>query len=81
MGGRDIQNGELTEHTGYSLPESIQRLRELRQMDFRGNPLTHLPTTIVALPHLEKLDLRWVSTLVTPEWIVTLEQRGCLVYR
>jgi hypothetical protein len=50
-------------------------------MDLRGNPLTRLPATIAALPRLEKLDLRWVSTLPAPEWIVNLEERGCVVYR
>jgi hypothetical protein len=33
------------------------------------------------LPRLEKLDLRWVTTLAPPAWIATLEARGCVVYR
>ena len=30
---------------------------------------------------LEKLDLRWISTLKFPRWIDDLEARGCAVYR
>jgi hypothetical protein len=34
------------------------------------------------LPRLEKLDLRWVTTLeLEPEWVVAMEKRGCLVYQ
>jgi hypothetical protein len=36
---------------------------------------------IADLPRLEKLDLRWVSTLAPPPWIVSLEAGGCAVYR
>jgi hypothetical protein len=32
-------------------------------------------------PRLEKLDLRWVSTLALPTWAASLEARGCAVYR
>ena len=32
-------------------------------------PIEHLPATIAALPRLEKLDLRWVTTLVLPAWV------------
>jgi hypothetical protein len=53
----------------------------LRQIDLRGNPLTHLPAGIASLPRLDKLDLRWVETLGLPSWIDDLEARGCLVYR
>ena len=56
-------------------------LQELRHIDLRGNPLKHLPDAIAALPRLEKLDLRWVETLIPPPWIVNLEARGCAVYR
>jgi hypothetical protein len=57
-----------------------RRLHELRQIDLRGTPLAHLPAAIAALPRLEKLDLRWVN-LPAPTWLLTLEARGCLVYR
>jgi len=40
-----------------------------------------LPAAVAALPRLEKLDLRWVATLVLPEWVASLEARGCVVYR
>jgi hypothetical protein len=50
-------------------------------MDLRGNPLTHLPAAIAALPRLEKLDLRRVTTLALPAWAASLEARGCAVYR
>jgi len=56
-------------------------LRELRQIDLRGNPLTDLPAAIATLPRLDKLDLRWVTTLAPPMWITTLEARGWLIYR
>ena len=55
-------------------------LKELRQIDLRGNPLTSLPNAMATLPRLEKLDLRWVNTLAAPAWIAELEARGCLVY-
>jgi Leucine-rich repeat (LRR) protein len=64
-----------------TLPESIEELRELRQIDLRGNPLTHLPAAIATLPRLDKLDLRWVSALPELAWLGFLEARGCLVYR
>ena len=50
-------------------------------LDLRGNPLTSLPATIADLPKLEKLDLRWVSSMKFPSWIDDLEARGCVVYR
>jgi hypothetical protein len=56
-------------------------LRELRQIDLRGNPLTQLPEAIAALPRLDKLDLRWVTTLAPLAWFADLEARGCAVYR
>jgi hypothetical protein len=36
---------------------------------------------MAALPRLEKLDLRWVTTLDSPPWFGQLEARGCLIYR
>jgi hypothetical protein len=63
------------------LPESIGALGELRQLDLRGNPLAQLPAAIASLPRLEKLDLRWVTTLAPAEWFADLEARGCVVYR
>jgi hypothetical protein len=50
-------------------------------MDLRGNPLVSLPANLALLPRLEKLDLRWVDTLVLPAWIDEIEARGCAVYR
>lgn len=50
-------------------------------VDLGRNPLTHLPEAIAALPRLDKLDLRWVTTLPMPEWVDALEARGCAVYR
>jgi hypothetical protein len=47
----------------------------------RGNPLTQLPEAIAALPRLDKLDLRWVTTLAPLAWFADLEARGCAVYR
>jgi hypothetical protein len=46
----------------------------------RGNPLTSLPESLIALPRLEKLDLRWVTTLETPRWFSQLEANGCIIY-
>jgi hypothetical protein len=42
--------------------------------------LTDLPAGIGTLPRLEKLDLRWVTTLEPPGWFADLESRGCAVY-
>jgi hypothetical protein len=56
-------------------------LHELRQIDLRGNPLRELPVTLAGLPRLEKLDLRWVTTLEPAAWVADLEARGCAVYR
>jgi hypothetical protein len=36
---------------------------------------------IATLPRLDKLDVRWSSTLASPPWFDDLEARGCLVYR
>ena len=44
------------------------------------NQLTGPPASIASLTRLEKLDLRWVD-IPPSEWFVTLEARGCLVYR
>ena len=64
-----------------SLPSTAGNLRELRQLDLRGNPLTSLPDGLGELPRLEKIDLRRVTTLEPPSWLRDLESRGCLVYR
>jgi hypothetical protein len=53
---------------------------ELRHIDLRGNPVTNLPESCWSLPRLEKLDLRWVSTLEPPAWLAELEAGGCAVY-
>ena len=42
---------------------------------------TTVPASLAALPRLEKLDLRWVTTLVLPAWVADLEAGGCAVYR
>jgi hypothetical protein len=55
-------------------------MRELRQIDLRENPVIHLPESVLALPRLEKLDLRWVATLEPPSWLGSLEAKGCAVY-
>ena len=65
-----------------ALPESIGTLKELRQIDLRGNPIRSLPESTVALPRLEKIDLRWVTTLeLDKDWIARMESRGCVVYQ
>ena len=56
-------------------------LGNLRHLDLRGNPLTSLPEAVATLQRLEKLDLRWVTTLAAPAWIGSVEARGCVVYR
>jgi hypothetical protein len=40
-----------------------------------------LPVEIAELAKLEKLDLRWVDSLRSPEWFRALEERGCVIYR
>jgi hypothetical protein len=64
-----------------SLPVSVGALRNLHQLDLRGNPLTNLPESIAGLPSLQKLDLRWVESLDLTPWINAIEERGCAVYR
>jgi hypothetical protein len=57
-------------------------LKDLRQIDLRGNPISGLPERIAALPRLEKLDLRWVTTLeLETDWVAAMQSRGCMVYR
>lgn len=55
-------------------------MRELRQIDLRGNPVTDLPEGLITLPRLEKLDLRWVTALEPPRWFSDLEAKGCMIY-
>jgi len=52
-----------------------------RRIDLRGNPVVELPAAIARLPRLEKVDLRWVTTLAPPTWLADLDARGCVVYR
>jgi hypothetical protein len=40
-----------------------------------------LPDAIAALPRLEKLELRWVTTLEPPAWIGEIVARHGVVYR
>ena len=61
------------------LPHSIGELQSLRQLDLRGNPLTQLPESLLELPRLEKIDVRWVE--ISSRVLDQLEARGCLVYR
>ena len=63
-----------------SLPE-VGALRNLHQLDLRGNPLTNLPESIAGLPSLQKLDSRRVESLDLTPWISTIEERGRAVYR
>src|SRR5258708_24500546 len=39
---------------------------ELRQIELRGNPVATLPETMRELHRLEKVDLRWITTLERP---------------
>jgi hypothetical protein len=50
-------------------------------LDLRGNKLRSLPTSLAALPNLEKLDLRWNKLSGDHAWLQDLERRGCLVLR
>ena len=63
------------------LPASISELSELCLLDLRGNPMKSLPETLLSMPKLEKLDLRWISTLEASPWLNELEQKGCSVYK
>jgi hypothetical protein len=45
------------------------------------NPIEALPDSLASLPQLDKLDLRWVNTLMDPEWLGALKDKGCLAYR
>jgi hypothetical protein len=63
-----------------TLPDAIGALRELRHLDLRGNPLTHIPASLLMLPRLEKLDLRWVACESFRDVIAQVEVRGCVVY-
>lgn len=47
----------------------------------RMHSLRTLPDAMMALPALEKLDLRWLHDLEKPPaWIPDLEARGGVVY-
>ena len=59
----------------------IAELSELRLLDPRGNPIETLPESILEKPRLEKIDLRWISTLQPLPWLDRFEHRGCLIYR
>lgn len=52
---------------------------ELRLDARRGNPFRELPPSLLDLPRLEKLDLRWLAGRFAVA--DALEARGCLVYR
>jgi hypothetical protein len=56
-------------------------LSELRLLDLRENPIEMLPESLLQMPRLEKIDLRWVHTLQALPWLDRLEDRGCLIYR
>jgi hypothetical protein len=60
---------------------SFSGLSELRLLDLRGNPIASLPETLLEMPRLEKLDLRWVNSLEPTSWLSALERKGCCVYR
>jgi Leucine-rich repeat (LRR) protein len=60
------------------LPSAIGELSELRQIDLRENPIEMLPDSILEMPRLEKLDLRWVNTLRELPWLDALEDTAVL---
>ena len=42
--------------------------------------MASLPPSLATLPRLDKIDLRWVTTLTPPAWFAELEARGCAIY-
>ena len=64
-----------------TLPASLEALTRLTHLDLRNNRLQTLPACLEELPCLEKLDLRWNKLSAYPGWLLSLEQRGCTVYR
>lgn len=67
----------LSENAFVAFPEPVLGLESLIELRITDNRLTTLPA---ALPRLEKLDLRWVTTLPEIPWLADLEARGCAVY-
>ncbi|MBB0245429.1 hypothetical protein FNQ90_15300 [Streptomyces alkaliphilus] len=57
----------------------LTALPRLRHLDLRANRLTGLPATVLDLPALEKLDLRWNPFDPPPDLVAELERRGCAV--
>lgn len=63
------------------LPESLGRLDGLSDFLYlHDNPVMRLPESLLALPRLDKLDLRWVAGFEPPGWFAGLEARGCTIY-
>jgi hypothetical protein len=80
--GSGIISGELHLRSDLlaTLPGSVFAMHELRRIDLRGNPVIGLSEGLMRLPHLEELDLRLVTTLEPPRWVLDLEAKGCIIY-
>ena len=63
------------------LTAALGRAINLTHLDLRGNKLRALPSSLAALPQLEKLDLRWNKLTGEQPWIEELERRGCVALR
>jgi len=68
-----------------ALPERIGDMRGLLELRAERCGLTTLPelpdVCELALPALDKLDLRWNRDLAEPAWLGELAGRGCVVWR
>nr|MDO8088690.1 leucine-rich repeat domain-containing protein [Candidatus Sigynarchaeum springense] len=68
-----------------SLPENIGQLTSLESLSLWGNQLSSLPETIGGIKSLIDLSLGFNQLSSLPgtikDWIKTLEEKGCKVYR
>ncbi|QOS99356.1 leucine-rich repeat domain-containing protein [Brevibacterium sp. JNUCC-42] len=56
-------------------------MSNLIELDLRDNNLEKIPSSVLNLEKLEKLDLRWNKNLKVTKCLIELEERGCIVYK
>ncbi len=68
---RGLETLNLSENHITSVPDEIANFSRLRMLD--------IGHSLAGLPKLHKLDLRWNTLSVMPNWVDDLERRGCAV--